>query len=558
MQRATTLIMQQVLRQRMQCLVSNSRLPVATFTHHHQQQQHRYAATSTVTSKQATPPPRHDWNRAVSEAERIVGYPTSFLSLRWLLSDEIANVALHLRKLVGSAHPLMKTAKHLLYNGKNTMQAWGLIVLLVSKAGGHAANIPDVEQDKSAGVLHSQRALAEVTEMIRISHLVHNSVVNLQSGTQAGQDGTTFDDMSFGNKIGLLTGDYLLGHSSAELANLRNQEVVELISSAVRDFSESEFIGERDEQNNPLPFKPGTFQRPSLAVGVDFNEHDVLTPMPIGQVMGNPEQEWECRNILNAGSLLGKSCQASLKLAQQSEEMQRHAYRFGKHLALAWQACLDAEIFQTPVRDFSESEFIGERDEQNNPLPFKPGTFQRPSLAVGVDFNEHDVLTPMPIGQVMGNPEQEWECRNILNAGSLLGKSCQASLKLAQQSEEMQRHAYRFGKHLALAWQACLDAEIFQTPTLPLDAQFSLVSAPVLFHLEHDPSMYALLEKGKQTVENIDYHKIHKIVIAGPALAKTKELQCKHTAAALTVLQHFPATDARQALENIILAMQDL
>jgi len=59
------------------------------------------------------------------------------------------------------------------------MQAWGLIVLLVSKAGGHAPSIPDVEQDKSAGVLHSQRALAEVTEMIRISHLVHNVSVPL-------------------------------------------------------------------------------------------------------------------------------------------------------------------------------------------------------------------------------------------------------------------------------------------------------------------------------------------------------------------------------------------
>ncbi|EDV39785.1 uncharacterized protein Dana_GF24292 [Drosophila ananassae] len=412
-----------------------------------QQQQGRWTATSTVSGKQVappqvTPPPRHDWNRAVSEAERIVGYPTSFLSLRWLLSDEIANVALHLRKLVGSAHPLMKTAKHLLYNGKNTMQAWGLIVLLVSKAAGHAPSVPDVEQDKSAGVLHSQRALAEVTEMIRISHLVHNSVVNLQSSTQAGQDVATFDDMSFGNKIGLLTGDYLLGHSSAELANLRNQEVVELISSA--------------------------------------------------------------------------------------------------------------------VRDFSESEFIGERDEQNNPLPYKPGTFQRPSLSVGVDFNEHDVMAPMPIAQVLGNPEQEWECRNILNAGSLLGKSCQGSLKLAGQSEELQRHAYRFGKHLALAWQACLDAEPFQCPTLPLDATFSLVSAPVLFHLEHDPEMYADLEAGKQSVDNIDYDKIHRAILAGPALNKTKELQRKHTAAALAVLQHFPATDARQALENIILAMQDL
>lgn len=58
---------------------------------------------------------RPDWNRAVSEAEKIVGYPTSFLSLRWLLSDEIANVALHLRKLVGSNHPLLKTAKYVYY-----------------------------------------------------------------------------------------------------------------------------------------------------------------------------------------------------------------------------------------------------------------------------------------------------------------------------------------------------------------------------------------------------------------------------------------------------------
>ena len=30
-----------------------------------------------------------EWNRAVSEAEKVVGYPTSFLSLRCLLSDEV-------------------------------------------------------------------------------------------------------------------------------------------------------------------------------------------------------------------------------------------------------------------------------------------------------------------------------------------------------------------------------------------------------------------------------------------------------------------------------------
>lgn len=65
------------------------------------------AKTTTITSTNK----KLDWNRAMSEAEKIVGYPTSFLSLRWLLSDEIANIALHLRKLVGSNHPLLKTAK---------------------------------------------------------------------------------------------------------------------------------------------------------------------------------------------------------------------------------------------------------------------------------------------------------------------------------------------------------------------------------------------------------------------------------------------------------------
>lgn len=41
-----------------------------------------------------------DWREVLSEAESIVGYPTSFLNLRWLFNDEIANTAVHLRKLV--------------------------------------------------------------------------------------------------------------------------------------------------------------------------------------------------------------------------------------------------------------------------------------------------------------------------------------------------------------------------------------------------------------------------------------------------------------------------
>lgn len=375
--------------------------------------------------------PKPDWNRAVSEAEKIVGYPTSFLSLRWLLSDEIANVALHLRKLVGSNHPLLKTAKGLLYNGKNNMQAWGLIVLLISKAAGHTADIPDMEQDKAAGVLHSQRALAEVTEMIRTSHLVHKGMVNMQPPI-ADNSG----DILFGNKIALLSGDYLLSNSCSELASLKNQDLVELMSSAVRDLAEAEFVGPRDVQNNPLPAQP-THSRGH--VDVNENVGGGLEPMLVAECLGDAQAEWTLRHVLNAGSLLGKSCQGTLKLAGHPLALQEKGYLFGKHLALAWQACLDQE-------------------------PFSHGS----------------------------------------------------------------------------------------------SGAFSLVCAPLMFHLNHEPLLYAEIEKGKENVDLVDYDKLRKAVRAGPGLKLTKQLQMEHSNAALNVLEQLPASDARTALANIIAAMQDL
>ncbi|KAK9869815.1 hypothetical protein WA026_003544 [Henosepilachna vigintioctopunctata] len=283
------------------------------------------------------PEKKPDWNKAVAEAEKIVGYTTSFMSLRWLLSDEVANVAMHMRKLVGSNHPLLKAAKGLVFNGKNNMQAWGLIVLLISKALGYTSSVKASDEDKVAGFLHTQRALAEVTEMIRTSHLIHKGLMNMQNNSTEDISG----DMIFGNKIALLSGDYLLSNSCMELANLQNQELVELMSSAVRDLSESEFLGPRDLQNNPLPSPP---RSQSSLYRFNFAE-DPLDPVKIGDALGNAEAEWTLRNILESGSLLGKSCQGALKLAGHSAKIQKQAYRFGRHLALSWQACLDCQPF---------------------------------------------------------------------------------------------------------------------------------------------------------------------------------------------------------------------
>jgi decaprenyl-diphosphate synthase subunit 2 len=111
--------------------------------------------------------------------------------------------------------------RNLIYDGRSNMQAWGLIVLLVSKAAGHSPEIPDMDEDKSAGVLHSQRGLAEVTEMIRTSSLIHQGLVNLQTLANSGNELSADSEMIFGNKIALLGGDYLLGNACLQLAGLR-------------------------------------------------------------------------------------------------------------------------------------------------------------------------------------------------------------------------------------------------------------------------------------------------------------------------------------------------
>lgn len=57
--------------------------------------------------------------------------------------------------------------------------------------------------------------------MIRTSHLVHKSLVNMNAEDSTTLSVSSLGDTMFGNKIALLSGDYLLGNCCAELAGLR-------------------------------------------------------------------------------------------------------------------------------------------------------------------------------------------------------------------------------------------------------------------------------------------------------------------------------------------------
>lgn len=69
----------------------------------------------------------------------------------------------------------------------------------------------------------SQRQLAEITEMIHTANLVHRGVINLDSLKES--DGS-YKDMEFGNKIAVLSGDFLLTSAVTGLADLNNTTVL--------------------------------------------------------------------------------------------------------------------------------------------------------------------------------------------------------------------------------------------------------------------------------------------------------------------------------------------
>ncbi|GFY71440.1 decaprenyl-diphosphate synthase subunit 2 [Trichonephila inaurata madagascariensis] len=271
------------------------------------------SANASVSSKWSASSKTHDWNRAVLDAEKMVGHPTTFFSLKCLLSEEFTSVAMNLRKLVGTDHPILKTAKRLIYHGRTNMQTRGLIVLLLSKAAGHTATCMDLNSVDESGVTTRQQTLAEITEMIHTAHLIHKGILNLSPTVVP--DENTREDLQLGNKISILSGDYLLANACKGLANLRNCKVVDHISKAIADFTQAEFLGEYDKQGNPLPIK------------------------------GMNLKTWEEKNMLSAGSLLANSCKSTLELAGFDEQLQAKAFEFGKNIGLAWQVYSDLQPF---------------------------------------------------------------------------------------------------------------------------------------------------------------------------------------------------------------------
>ena len=216
--------------------------------------------------------------------------------------------------LVGTDHPVLNSAARYFFNNEEGKgkgkQVRPVMVMLLSRALMHNHNNSHFETSapRHNYILKSQRRLAEITEMIHTASLFHDDVID-DADTRRGQPAA---HRAFGNKMAILAGDYLLARASIYLARLRNVDVVECMSTVIEHLVRGEVLQIKDSRT------------------------------------GVADMEGYLRkNFYKTASLMANSCKSAVLLGDNTTpEVVDAAYRYGKHVGIAFQLIDDALDFE--------------------------------------------------------------------------------------------------------------------------------------------------------------------------------------------------------------------
>ncbi|KAA1105892.1 coq1 putative hexaprenyl diphosphate synthase [Puccinia graminis f. sp. tritici] len=330
-----------------------------------------------------------------------------------LLANELSHLKQNIKALVGSDHlRLNSIAKYYLASAHQGKHLRPLVVLLISQATAappladrprptnalhfidRPISPPEIlndnnsssdqqgllpEEAEDSAILPAQRRLAEIAELIHVSSLLHDDVID-QAETRRGQASAP---RQFGSKLSVLAGDFLLARASLNLARLRNFEVIELISSVISNLVEGELI-----QLESI-LVPHLQNPPKLAPSSDPSNLQ-STSLSHSPAAFDPRlfDFYMRKNYLKTASLIAKTCRAAVILSSssssssppspQTQELIEASYQFGKHLGLAFQIVDD-------ILDYTGSE--DELGKTGNGSDLKAGLITGPGLFAWKQFD---------------------------------------------------------------------------------------------------------------------------------------------------------------------------
>eukprot|EP00181_Compsopogon_caeruleus_P004365 CAMPEP_0184678860 /NCGR_PEP_ID=MMETSP0312-20130426/1671_1 /TAXON_ID=31354 /ORGANISM="Compsopogon coeruleus, Strain SAG 36.94" /LENGTH=399 /DNA_ID=CAMNT_0027127927 /DNA_START=323 /DNA_END=1522 /DNA_ORIENTATION=+ len=208
-------------------------------------------------------------------------------------------------------HPVLNRAASYFFEA--SMKSMGkrvrpTIVFLMAHATLHhavASGTVDAGNGVTQSLLDTQRRLAGITEMLHTASLLHDDVIDV-SDTRRGLESV---NSVFGNQLAVLAGDFLLARASIGLAQLRNCDVVELLSTVIEHLVRGEIL-QMHRQN--------------------VSSFDVGFPVYLR------------KTFFKTASLIANSCQASAMLALHPPEICHLAFEYGRNLGMAFQLVDDA------------------------------------------------------------------------------------------------------------------------------------------------------------------------------------------------------------------------
>ena len=291
-------------------------------------------------------------NRVPNTDPRLAGVSVDPLRI---VGKELKFLTKNIQQLLGSGHPMLDTvAKY--YTHSEGKHVRPLLVLLMSRATAptpkvarrhpslpttttidtpispstvlsdinpacpsnnplSAASIENAYNSEGSDILPSQRRLAEITELIHTASLLHDDVIDKSIARRSSPSA----NVSFGNKMAVLAGDFLLGRASVALARLRNAEVIELLATVIANLVEGEFMQLKNTASDePNP----TWTEDTLSYYLQ-------------------------KTYLKSASLISKSCRAAALLGENSPEIVEAAYSYGRNLGLAFQLVDDMLDYTT-------------------------------------------------------------------------------------------------------------------------------------------------------------------------------------------------------------------
>ena len=300
------------------------------------------------TLAQAVSAAQHVFNGAPKADSRLAGVSVDPLRI---VGKELKFLTKNIQQLLGSGHPMLDTvAKY--YTRSEGKHIRPLLVLLMSRATAltpKAARHPSIaagstidnpispstvlsdvnpsmdpltaacgdsaDNLEGSEILPSQRRLAEITELIHTASLLHDDVIDNSVARRSSPSA----NVSFGNKMAVLAGDFLLGRASVALARLRDAEVIELLATVIANLVEGEFM---QLKNTALDEANPTWTEDTISYYLQ-------------------------KTYLKSASLISKSCRAAALLGRNSPEVVEAAYSYGRNLGLAFQLVDDMLDYTT-------------------------------------------------------------------------------------------------------------------------------------------------------------------------------------------------------------------